>query len=499
MAERRAEIICDELFFERSSDIDSNDKTNLLRTVINGLPDIVSLQKPDHTVLFYNEAGYRFLGRRPDQVDGKKCFELIGRSAPCELCATREATISRKTETIEKYLPEYGVWMETRAIPVLNGEGAVEMTIEILRDTTDSRRMMRELQKSEERFRTLFEEANVAIVLHDKDTGRVIDANLATLRRYGLSSVWELETNDFWMEPPYSFNEALEWIHKADREGPQRFEWLNRRATGELFWEDVLLSKIVIGGKERILATTIDITERKKLEEQMLHSQKMEAVGTLAGGVAHDFNNLLMSILGYASMLLMKTEQTHPFYEKLKTIERQVESGAELTRQLLGFAQGGRYETKPIWLNELLTKTSNVFGKTKKEIVVHTKLQGNLYAIEADEGQIEQVLMNLYMNASQAMPSGGDLYIETENVELLEYFCLPHGITPGAYIKISITDTGEGMDPETRRRIFEPFFTTREVGKGTGLGLASAYGIVRNHGGAINVYSEKRHGSKFSS
>ena len=224
----------------------------------------------------------------------------------------------------------------------------------------------------------------------------------------------------------------------------------------------------------------------------------MEAVGTLAGGVAHDFNNLLMGILGYTSLMLMKTDKDHPFYEKLKTIERQVESGAELTRQLLGFARGGKYEAKPINVNDLIIKTADIFGRTKKEIVIHRKLQEDLCTIEADAGQIEQVLFNLYVNAWQAMPSGGRLYIETENVILDEQQCRAYDAEPGPYVRITVTDTGVGMDSETQKRIFEPFFSTKGIGKGTGLGLASAYGIIRNHGGIISLYSEKGHGTTFN-
>jgi signal transduction histidine kinase/DNA-binding response OmpR family regulator len=235
--------------------------------------------------------------------------------------------------------------------------------------------------------------------------------------------------------------------------------------------------------------------EKVKLYQQLNHAHKMEAIGTLAGGIAHDFNNLLMGILGYTSLMLMKIDKTHPFFEKLKIIEQQVESGAELTRQLLGFARGGKYEVKPINVNELIIKALDIFGRTKKEITVHKNLQADLDTIEADRGQIEQVLFNLYVNAWQAMPSGGSLYIETKNVMLDEKQFSTYKVEPGPYVKISVADTGIGIDAETQKRIFEPFFTTKGIGKGTGLGLASAYGIIKNHGGTINVYSEKGHGT----
>lgn len=238
--------------------------------------------------------------------------------------------------------------------------------------------------------------------------------------------------------------------------------------------------------------------DRAKLQSQLLQSQKMEAIGTLAGGVAHDFNNLLMGILGYTSIMLMSTEKTHPSYKDLKIIEQQVERGAELTKQLLSLARRGKYEVNPLNLNELIIRTSDIFGRAKKEITIHKKLQQNLHILEADAGQIEQVLFNLYVNAWQAMPSGGRLYLETQNVILDEQQCRTYDAKPGPYVKIAVTDTGIGMDDKIQKRIFEPFFTTKGVGKGTGLGLASSYGIIKNHGGIINVYSEKGHGTTFT-
>jgi CheY-like chemotaxis protein len=190
--------------------------------------------------------------------------------------------------------------------------------------------------------------------------------------------------------------------------------------------------------------------------------------------------------------------EDHPQYERLKTIEQHVRLGADLTKQLLGFARGGKYEAKTTDVNELVRNSSEMFGRTKKEIFIHSKYQEDLLPAELDRGQIEHVLLNLYLNAWQVMPDGGELFIETENVTLDEHYVKPYNVKPGKYVKISITDTGAGMDKATQQRIFEPFFTTKEMGRGTGLGLASAYGIVKNHGGHINVYSEKGEGTTFS-
>ena len=250
-----------------------------------------------------------------------------------------------------------------------------------------------------------------------------------------------------------------------------------------------------------------DVSERKdaeaqkrKFEIQVQQAQKMESIGTLAGGIAHDFNNILMGIQGNASLMLLKTDSSHAFYEKLKNIEAYVENGTELTRQLLGFARRGKYHTIATDINSIIDKSASMFGRTKKEIRIHKDLMPDIDTVEVDRGQIEQALLNLYVNAWQAMPEGGDLYLKTENVILDADFenIQPYKVETGKYIKITVVDTGSGFDDETKKRIFEPFFTTKEMGRGTGLGLASVYGIIKSHGGYINVHSQKDQGTTFA-
>ena len=240
--------------------------------------------------------------------------------------------------------------------------------------------------------------------------------------------------------------------------------------------------------------------EKRKLEIQVLQGQKMESIGTLAGGIAHDFNNILMGIQGNASLMALKTDPAHPNYLKIKNIETYVESGTELTRQLLGFARRGKYHAIATDVNHVIDKSATMFGRTKKEIRLQMDLKPGIWTVEVDRGQIEQALLNLYVNAWQAMPQGGDLHLKTENVILDADFVnnKPYKVEAGDYIKISVTDTGIGIDKETQERIFEPFFTTKEMGRGTGLGLASVYGVIKSHGGYINVYSETDQGTTFT-
>jgi signal transduction histidine kinase len=219
-----------------------------------------------------------------------------------------------------------------------------------------------------------------------------------------------------------------------------------------------------------------DITETVRLREKLAQVQKLEAIGTLAGGLAHDYNNILMGILGNTALMLLEMDTAHPHYAKLKNIEQYVQNASDLTKQMLGFARGGKYEVKPTDMNDLVKKSSDMFGQTKKEITIHTKYQEDIWTVEIDQGQMNQVLLNLYVNAWQSMPGGGDLYLETKNIVLDETYVKPLGVSSGNYVKISVTNTGVGMDEDTKHKIFDPFFTTKKMGRGTGLGLACPFG-----------------------
>ncbi len=241
-----------------------------------------------------------------------------------------------------------------------------------------------------------------------------------------------------------------------------------------------------------------DISRRKRLEAQLQHVERMEALGTLAGGIAHNFNNILMGIQGNASLMLLDKDPSHTDYRRLESIIEYVQSGSELTKQLLGFARGGNYEVRPIDINRMVKRTAEMFGRTRKDIRITQDLRGDLWSVEADERQLEQVFLNLYVNAWQAMPEGGELSLTTSHLTVIPESPLARELSPGEYVVVSVRDTGTGMDESIQSRIFEPFFTTKEVGKGTGLGLASAFGIVKKHGGTIRVRSRPGRGTTFS-
>lgn len=237
--------------------------------------------------------------------------------------------------------------------------------------------------------------------------------------------------------------------------------------------------------------------ERKRLQSQLVQAQKLEAIGTLAGGIAHDFNNLLMGIQGNVSLMLTRFDPSHPHLERLRNVEKLVDSGSRLTRQLLGYARKGKYDVGPMDLNQLLEVTSDTFGRIRKDITISKEFGNNLRPIQADYGQIEQVLMNLLVNAGDAMPAGGSLFLKTVNVTHEDMTEKVYDPKPGKYVLLIVRDTGVGMDKKTQANIFDPFFTTKEMGRGTGLGLASVYGIIKGHAGYIDLESEKGKGTTF--
>ena len=238
--------------------------------------------------------------------------------------------------------------------------------------------------------------------------------------------------------------------------------------------------------------------DRARLESQLRQAQRMEAVGTLAGGIAHNFNNLLMGIQGNVSLVRKDIDPRHPHHHRLETIETLVRGGSKLTRELLGFARAGRYEVRAIDVNDLVRQTADTFATARREVRVHLDLSKELVRVRADRGQLEQVLLNLFINAAEAMPGGGDLYLATQTTSHLALQGRPYAVRPGSYVELVVRDTGIGMTPETQRRIFEPFFTTKGMSGGTGLGLSSVYGAVKAHDGYIDVVSAAGLGSTFT-
>ncbi len=369
----------------------------------------------------------------------------------------------------------------------------LEQKVKELEKEVDKRRHAEEaLRKSEERFRELAELLPETIFEMNAE-GTLTFVNRKAFNQFGYSQ-GDLNggLSAFNMIAPEDHQRALEnaaKVMKGEQIGLSEYQAL--RKDGRAFPVILRSAPIIRDGEPTGLrGILIDISEKKRLEAQLHQAQKMESIGTLAGGIAHDFNNLLMGIRGRASLMLENIDASDPKFQHLIGIEEDVKSAVSLTKQLLGFARKGKYEVKPTDLNDLLHNSAQMFWRTKKEITIHKKLDQKLWTVEIDQGQIEQVLLNIFVNAWQAMPHGGPVYIQTQNLKLDEDLAKPHGVKTDRFVKIAITDTGIGMDDKTLQRVFDPFFTTKEKERGTGLGLASAYGIIKNHGGIITVESE---------
>lgn len=355
------------------------------------------------------------------------------------------------------------------------------------------------LKESEAHFRGLFDGVPVGLYRTTFD-GRIIDANPMLVRMLGYPSKAQFlskKAEDIYAQPI----DRSKWKSIIERSDVNNVHEVKmRRYDQSVLWVENH-SRTVRDKDGTILyveGSLIDINERKKMENQFQLAQRMEAIGTLAGGLAHDFNNLMMGILGNVSIMKLDTENNSPHYEKLKKVEQLIQSGSQLTSQLLGYVRQGQFELKILDLNKIVKDSVEIFGRTRKEVAIHMDLSSIAGQVEIDRPQVEQVLFNLFINSADAMPDGGDLRLQTSIVNRSEIGQKPYKMGSGRYVLLQVTDTGHGMDAETQNRIFDPFFTTKEMGRGTGLGLASAYGIIKAHAGFIDVASEIGQGTMFS-
>ncbi len=362
--------------------------------------------------------------------------------------------------------------------------------------------LFEQTRTSEKRYRTLFEESKDAIVIMTPK-GKILDANPAAVELLTYISRDELLQVDIIQHLSVSPKQLEQFRQTLTRQGfVKDFEFVIRRKDGRKL--TILGSATAVydenGDIVAYQAIARDITERKQLEAQLHQSQKMEAIGRLAGGVAHDFNNMLTVITGYANLLLSSQSDEHNQQSKdIQQITRAAEQAANLTRQLLAFSHQQALQPRIMDLNEVITNMEKMLRRLiGEDIDLTSVLASDLGQVKADPSQIEQVIMNLAVNARDAMPQGGKLTLETANVELDHNYAPRHlDVTPGSYVMVAVSDTGHGMDEETQSHIFEPFFSTKEHGKGTGLGLATVHGVIRQSGGHISVYSEPGQGTVF--
>ncbi|MCK5056729.1 MAG: PAS domain S-box protein [Candidatus Aminicenantes bacterium] len=371
---------------------------------------------------------------------------------------------------------------------------AKECLVSFFTDVTERRDALHALEESEERLRTILNSLQVGIIIIDAETRIITDTNPAVAAMIGapeeeiIGSPW----HRFVCLPEKESYPMLDLGEEANNS-----ERILLNAKGEEIPILKTVSQITLSGQRYLLESLIDISEKKTLEAQLIQAQKMEAVGRLAGGIAHDFNNLLMAISGHTELILMKMEKDNPLRRRIEEIKKAGERAASLTRQLLAFSRKQMMKPKILDINKLVSGIENMLKRLiGEDIRFLSSFNHDLHRIKADAGQIDQIILNLVINARDAMPGGGELIIETENVMIDKHFCeLVPDAQPGHFVCLSIADSGIGMDQDLKRQIFDPFFTTKE--SGTGLGLSVVYGIVKQHGGWIKVYSAPGIGSNF--
>lgn len=381
----------------------------------------------------------------------------------------------------------------------LDENGRLTQLIGMSKDISKRQKVERSLEISETRYKDIFETSPNTIYITSFD-GRLVDANPAAVSLFGCKDRDELmehRITDFYENTRQRsrFQDEM-----RDNGFVTDYPLTLKKLDGTIM--DCTLTSILrcsddgqVIGYQGIIR---DMTEENRLRSQLIQAQKMEAVATLAGGIAHNFNNILMTIQGNTSLLLMKTDPTAPAFQKLEKIEEYIRYGSDLSNQLLGFFRGGTTKKSTTNINRLLANGVKMFSRSRKEVGIKTIFTANAWPVSVDKGQIEQVMMNLFVNARQAMPpEGGQIVVQTQNVVIRDGQTPSPGIPFGNYVKISVADTGTGMDKETSEKIFDPFFTTKKPGEGTGLGLSTAYGIIKNHGGHIDVYSEPGKGTIF--
>lgn len=473
-----------------------------LRTIFDNEPECVKLLGPDCTLLDMNPAGLRMI--EADSLAQVVCRSILDLIRPEYRNAFAHLTarvLKGESGTLEFEIQGFkGTrrWLETHAVPMRDQSGEARV-LGITRDITERKLAAEHLRRTSDLLAAVAEGTTDALFVKDLD-GRYLLCNPAAAHFVGRSPEEIIGHTDA------EFFDAASARLIADqdrqvRESGQTETYEEELTAGET--RTYLATKTpyrdTAGTIIGIMGISRDITDRKRLEKQFLQAQKMEAVGQLAGGVAHDFNNLLTIISGYSAILLEMLAPKDPMRESVKAISEAGERAAALTRQLLAFSRHSVLEPTVLDLNAIVDGTAKMLRRLiGEDVVLTTVLDPNLDRVKVDPGQLAQVLMNLAVNARDAMPKGGTLTIETRNVEQDDYSAATHvDRAPGRYVLLAVSDTGCGMAPEVKARIFEPFFTTKGVGKGTGLGLAMVFGVIKQSGGNIEVYSELGYGTTF--
>ncbi len=489
-----------------------------LKRIVPAENCFVALHRPEDDTFEFPFFADEFDTAPPPQRVGRSCTAYVFRTGNAKLIPQSEFDILFEAKEVELVGSPSPAWLgvplktPTATIGVLvvqhyrNANAYDERDMGFLDSVgghialaIERRRAEEELRRNESMLRLLFEHNPLPTWLYDTESLKFLRVNDAAVQLYGYGHEEFESMTILGIRPENEREKAFAYARSMKPEAEEYGIWMHRSRDGRVFEAEIISHELWYADKRVRLVVAQDVSERKQLESQLRQSQKMEAVGRLAGGVAHDFNNMLMVIKGHTELLLNVLPPTESVARKIQQIDRSADRAAALTRQLLAFSRMQVLQLQVISLNTVVDEMGKLLPRLiGEDIELAVRTTVDLGAIRADASQMEQVIMNLAVNARDAMPNGGKLLIETANADLDHSYLISHPLMkPGPYVQLAVSDSGTGMDAETQAHIFEPFFTTKEKGKGTGLGLATVYGIVKQSGGFIWVYSEVGKGTCF--
>jgi two-component system, cell cycle sensor histidine kinase and response regulator CckA len=489
---------------ERTQELQRNEQRMArLAAIVESSDDAIVGKTLDGTVTSWNSGAEALYGYGADEMVGRSTAILSPPENSGDLSTIllliRSGDVIRNFETVRLHKDGRRIDVSLTVSPVRDSQGVIEGASTIARDMTAQRRAQQALEDSEHRYRLLFENNPQPMWVYDQETLAFLTINDTAVHNYGYTREEFLRMTLKDIRPKEDIPKLLEATAVPTSQFNREGSWRHRKKDGTVINVEIAAHPFAFGERPACLVLATDVTERIKLEEQFRQAQRMESVGQLAGGIAHDFNNLLTVINGYAEMVLDDPTASLSIGKALQEILHAGERAAGLTRQLLAFSRRQVIQPAVININTIVSSTETLLRRLiGEDIKFVTKLAPDLGLVLADPGQIQQIVMNLAVNSRDAMPNGGSLHIETSNVTLEEGYRSEHqGVRAGPHVMLAVTDSGTGISPEIRARIFEPFFTTKELGKGTGLGLATVYGMVKQGGGWIWVYSEPGQGTTF--
>jgi PAS domain S-box-containing protein len=490
---------------------DLQESEELYRSVVSSMAEGIVVRGADGKIRTHNKRAEEILGLSGEQMVGNKAvhpdwktlredgtYYSFKEHPPMVTLQTGMPTLNAVMGILK---PDKSLtWISINSQPMGENSGKPLAVVSSFNDITQIKLAQEELKKSEERYRSFFENDISGVYVTTVD-GEILDCNPSFIRILGFESIKDAKAKNAYelYSNPKERDEIIAQVKQNKHLQDHEVEMFHKDGSSVFCIQNLFGIFDSENQLQLLRGYLYDITERKQLEEQLRQSQKLEGVGQLAGGIAHDFNNILTVINGYSELLIPKLSMDKALQKIVNEIKTAGERAASLTAQLLAFSRHQVTKPQIININKALESINKMLNRLIGEnIEIKSSLNKEIYSVKIDPGQFDQIIINLVVNARDAMPDGGRLTIETKNIYLDESYSKQHvSVNPGDYVLLSISDTGEGMNEETRQRIFEPFFTTKELGKGTGLGLATVYGIVKQVGGNIWVYSESHQGTTF--